>query len=171
MATGVKTLEAVGVTVVGVGVGALIGGPVGAGIGLAAGAIIDIILLRHRRTPFGAPQGMPGQGVPGFVPGVVQQAMVPGAQSLPPGADVAAASKLTALLLLAAGGSNARLQLDNSGPSKFVGPATGWLKQFQASVGVPATGQLDAPTRALLVLATASGPYDASKLPATTILG
>lgn len=167
MATGIKTVEAVGVTIVGVGVGALIGGPVGAGIGLAAGAIIDVILLRHRRTPFGAPQS----GVPGFVPGVVQQAMVPGGQSLPPGADTVAASKVTALLLLAAGGSNAALQLGSSGPSKFVGPAKSWLGKFQASVGMPVTGALDAQTRALLVLATTGGTYDASKLPATTILG
>jgi hypothetical protein len=166
MATGIKTVEAVGVTIVGVGVGALIGGPVGAGIGLAAGAIIDVILLRHRRTPFGAPQGAPG-----FVPGVVQQAMVPGAPSLPPGADVDAAGKLTALLLLAASGPTGGLQLGAAGSGKFVGPAKSWLGKFQSSVGLPSSGQLDAPTRALLVLATAGTTYDASKLPATTILG
>jgi len=171
MATGVKTLEAVGVTVVGVGIGALIGGPVGAGIGLATGAIIDIILLRHRRTPFGAPQDMPGQGVPRFVPGVVQQAMVPGGPSLPPGADLGAASKLTALLLLAASGPTGGLQLGAAGSGKFIGPAKSWLGQFQSSVGLPISGQLDAPTRAFLVLATVGGQYDASKLPATTILG
>jgi len=73
--------------------------------------------------------------------------------ALPPGADVNAATSATRLMLL--------------GNQAEVAPAAMWLKQFQASVGLPATGVLDPTTRAQLNKATDL----ARQLPATTILG
>ena len=158
MSSTARKLEAVGVTLTAATVGFFAAGPIGLGVGVIGGAIVDIFLLRKRATLLGAPTVLAGAGgVPGFVPGVVAQAVTPGGAGLPPGADQNAATQATILMSI--------------GHSGEVGPAKVWLSQFQTSVGLPATGALDPATRSLLVLATAGGKYDASKLPATTILG
>jgi len=73
--------------------------------------------------------------------------------SLPPGTDMHAAVTATRLMLI---GHDAERT-----------PAAAWLRQFQASVGLPATGILDPTTRVQLNKATDL----ARQLPATTILG
>jgi len=87
-------------------------------------------------------------------PAVTAGAQAPQLTSgLPAGANMQAAQAATNLLLL-------------NGPNE-VNPARSWLQQFQTSVGLPATGTLDATTRALLVRAVPN----ASRIPTPSILG
>lgn len=155
MTTALQKVGAVGVTATAGVVGALAGGPIGLGVGLAGGALVDYLRSRANKAAVGNPVTPP----PAAVPPVVQVALATpsAAPGLPPGADKAAASNAVHLMLL--------------GQPAEVAPAKSWLTGFQKSVGLPQTGALDATTRKLLVLATAGGPFDASRLPATTILG
>jgi murein L,D-transpeptidase YcbB/YkuD len=147
--TTTQKVEAVAVTATATAVGFMTAGPVGAGVGFALGALVDLFLLRQKSTPLGA---LPVVGA--VPPVIVAQAMVPGAPALPPGANLNAATK--AVLLM-------RQQRPDFAPA-----AKGWLVSFQTSVGLPATGSLDPATRALLVVAV---PEAATVLPAVTILG
>jgi hypothetical protein len=137
--------------------GALAAGPLGAGIGLGLG--IAGSLLAHARAKGPAP-------LPGAPPAS------PGGPRLPAGANVDAAQKATNLMLAATSTTVPHMQiLVNGAPIPkevaFAGPAKTWLSQFQSSIGVTPTGQLDPQTRAMLVLAAPN----ASSLPQVTILG
>jgi hypothetical protein len=148
-----EKVKTVAVTIVGGVGGALGGGPVGLGIGLVGGALVDV--LRSKLAPSAA--AMPAAVIPGpLAPGVPTPTAATGG-GLPPSADLAAASSAVHLMLL--------------GQPNEVAPAQFWLKKFQASVGRPQSGQLDPTTRQMLTIATAGGAFDASRLPATTILG
>jgi hypothetical protein len=152
----VGQIKAVATTAVGAVVGALAGGPVGLAIGLAAGAGVDI--FRKRAAP-----GAAGVGPTAAFAAPVAQAAAPGVPtaaaavaqvpSLPPGADVKAATTAVKLMLI--------------GHPAEVAPGRSWLTTFQKSVGLPGTGAMDAPTRSLLILAE---PL-AKQLPTPTILG
>lgn len=155
MTTALQKVGAVAVTAVGSVVGALAGGPVGLGAGLAGGALVDI-LRAHFAKPAASilpTAGLipPTGGVPSAGAGMMATAAPPG---LPPGANTLAAGNTVHLLLL-------------NRPKE----AAYWLSLFQASVNLPNNGKLDAATRALLVTATAGTSFDASKLPAVTGLG
>ena len=63
--------------------------------------------------------------------------------------------------------ANMFITLAKIGGSAEKGPAGTWLKQFQTSVGLPATGTLDATSRAKLVAAVPA----AANLPNPTFLG
>ncbi len=149
MATTAQKVEAVAAAAILGGLGALFVGPVGFAVGLAVGVGIDALLL-HAKKAAGFESGPPA-------PGVVANAMIPGTASLPPAADRDAASKATLLMSLAA----------STGHTGEIAPAKFWLTKFQTSVGLPATGALDAASRAMLVLAAPS----AANLPAKTVLG
>lgn len=142
MSVGSK-VKAVSVTAAGAAIGAMAGGPIGLGVGGALGGVVDFIRHKRAKASFVLPP-------PGVVPGAA-------GGGLPPGANLAAASAATHLLLLGGAAERASAQV--------------WLKQFQASVGLPQTGMLDPTTRAMLVTATAGGTYKASALPPVTILG
>jgi len=109
------------------------------------GVVIDTLILKAK-----TPTIMPP-------PGVISNAMIPGAGTLPPGADVNAANQVVVLLKAAAA----------TGHSFETAPAKVWLTKFQTSLGLPATGALDAASRSMLTLAAPS----AASLPATTVLG
>lgn len=144
-------ISKVGATAAGAVVGAMAGGPIGLGIGVVAGGVVDY--LRSKKQ---AP--VPHLAVPITAPPTSQMlATAPAPSGLPAGADKGAASSAVHLMLL--------------GQPAEVNPAKSWLTTFQKSVGLPATGALDSATRSMLILATAGGTYDAAKLPAKTILG
>lgn len=148
MTTTVQKVEAVAAAAVLGGLGALFGGPVGLAVGLAVGVGVDALLLHVKRS--GAPMVMPP-------PGVISNAMIPGAPGLPPTADRDAAFKAATLMLVAA----------STGHTAETTPAKFWLTKFQTSIGMPGTGALDPATRAMLVLAAPN----AASLPAKTVLG
>jgi hypothetical protein len=158
--TALQKVGAVSATMAGGVGGALAGGPIGLAVGLAGGAAIDLLRARMKKPAAGAsPTAVALAATPAAIPPAVHVALAtPSATpGLPPGADKAAATSAVHLMLL--------------GQPAEVAPAKSWLSGFQKSVGLPATGALDATTRQLLILATAGGVYDASKLPAKTILG
>lgn len=139
----VDKAKAVGLTVTGAAVGAVVAGPVGALGGAAIGGVIDYMRSRKAQNPGGGLSFMPlGRS---------------STTVLPPGADVQAAVNTTHLMLL--------------GNQAEAAPASFWLKKFQASVGLPATGNMDANTRTLLVAATTGTNYQAANLSPVTILG
>jgi len=159
------------VLVVGVGGGAgffigtrvgAIGGPVGLAIGAGIGLIIDAVASSSAPAAAAATPGVPaGVVLPASMttPGApAPSAFTPASvAALPAGANVQAGINATHMMLLGQ-------------PAEKV-PAASYLKQFQTSVGLPATGKLDLQTRTLLIAATAGSPYKASNLPAITILG
>ena len=139
MSSTAQKVEVVGVTLTGALVGAMVGGPMGAGIGLTVGVVIDFLILHKKTQPLGT---IPPPGIIAAV-----------SAGLPAGANTDAANRAVTMMKL-------------GNPSE-VGPAKSWLTAFQASVNLPATGQLDPTTRAMLILAVPS----ASSLPTPTILG
>ncbi len=180
--TAIEKIKSVAVTAAGAGAGALVAGPVGLGVGLVAGAVVDMLRAKHKAAvplpPVIAAAGVaapaaadaftaaaaapvaatapapyaPAVSVPArpyVVSPIVAMAMTPGAAGLPPGTDRGAVDKLLMLLSL--------------GHPK---EAVVWLQKFQTSVGLPATGQPDAATQALLVLVDPR----ASAIPVGTVL-
>ncbi len=139
MSSTAQKVEVVGVTLTGAAVGALIGGPMGAGIGLTVGVVIDFLILHKKTQALGT---IPPAGVIATV-----------TAGLPPGANLDAANRAVTMMKL--------------GNPAEVAPGRSWLTAFQASVNLPATGQLDPTTRAMLVLAVPG----AASLPTPTILG
>jgi hypothetical protein len=164
--TTLQKIESVAVTAAGSVVGALAGGPVGLGVGLVGGAVVDMIRARMAQPAHPTPSAVTDAGTvlpagtvtpAGQIAPVVAAAMAPGGAGLPSGADIPAAANVVKLLKVAA----------SKGHTVEAVPAQFWLKKFQTSVGLPATGNLDAASRAMLTLAVP----DAANLPATTIIG
>ena len=151
MTTALKKVGEASATLVGAVGGAMAGGPVGLAVGAAGGLAVDL-LRAHLAKP-------PAARTPAPIPPQVAVALATpsAAPGLPATADKAAAGSALRLMLLGKPAEGA--------------PAKAWLSKFQTSVGLPATGALDATTRKLLIIATAGGSPDPSNLPAVTILG
>lgn len=142
-----KTVGKAAATMFGGVGGALAGGPVGLGIGAGVGALVDFLRAKYSKPTLD--NVMP--------PTAGAMTASPGGVTLPTGVNKMAAQNAVHLMLL---GKPAEVQ-----------SAGYWLQQFQASAGTPATGKMNPDTRSLLIQATAGTQFDASKLPATTILG
>lgn len=155
----VDSVKEVAGTIVGVALGAAAGGPIALGAGFVLGAGFD--LWRHKKNanavplPFPAPAVMPSAPAAAPAPSMVAPAAA--APGLPAGLDVASGTTAVKLMLLAAA----------TGHTAETAPARVWLQKFQTSAGLPATGQLDATTRTLLVQAVPT----AANLPPKTVLG
>jgi hypothetical protein len=143
--TTTQKLEVVGITITAGAVGALAAGPLGLGIGLAVGGLLDFLILRAKTAAPSLPPGAPSA--------VITMATIPGGAGLPPGADLDAANRAVTMMRI--------------GKPSGVIPGRAWLSKFQTSVGLPATGQLDAQSRAMIVLAVPA----AAGMPSVTILG
>lgn len=152
-----STAVKVALPVLGGGAGFYLFGPIGAAIGAVVGLGIDLLIPSTPTPPTATV--IPPPGVVTMVPTLAGMAPSAAAQGLPSTVDINAAVTAVRMMIIGA-------------PSMAI-PAASWLKKFQTSAGLPATGQLDAKTRAVLVLATKNGPggVDGAKLPAKTILG
>ncbi len=153
-----------GVTIGGSVVGALALGPIGLAIGLASGGAIDVVRARKKKaSPTGAVTYV---NLPSSVTGA-------SGTPLPTGADKDAAQKTTSLLKSALAVPSTGMMTPKGlipqaqGIAIMSAPAKTWLIKFQTSVGLPATGQLDPRSRAMLVLADPN----AQTLPPVTPLG
>ena len=149
--------------------GFAVGGPVGLLLSLGAGYFLGVALPAPQLAsvlgspPAPTPMLTSGSQMTPSAPPVVvvtppaavstfapPAAPAPGP---PPGADVPSATVAVNFMLIGRDAEKA--------------PAGGYLKKFQASVGLPATGTMDPTTRTLLLQTIPA----AAKLPAKTILG
>lgn len=151
--------------------GFAVGGPVGLLLSLGAGYFLGVALpapqlanvLGSPPAPTPAPMLTDGSQMAPSAPPVVVvtppaavSTFAPPAASAPgppPGADVPSATVAVNFMLI--------------GHDAEKIPAGGYLKKFQASVGLPATGTMDPTTRTLLLQTIPA----AARLPAKTILG